>query len=174
MLLAHGGREQGYALHLLGGKPAFDVRVNGKVTRVTGNRKVNGRTKLTATLDAKAITLSVNDEQVATRPSPGLIPVQPKDDLSVGKDVLSAAGDYDAPNPFDGTIHSFKVAPSTAPAAPEPLSPPYHRVWSSRRRLPIIRWNEPRLHSEAHPVRSGLVGSTCPAGCRRSPHRNSG
>jgi len=118
VLLAHGGREHGYALHLVAGKPAFDVRVNGKVTRVSGPKRVNGRTKVTATLDKKSITLSVNGEQVAEKPSPGLIPKQPKDDLSIGKDILSAAGNYEAPNPFDGTIHEFEVTTSSESTAP--------------------------------------------------------
>jgi len=149
VLLAHGGVEQGYALHLVAGKPAFDVRVNGVVTRVLSGKRVSGRTKLTATLDKKAMTLSVNGEEVASKPSPGLIPVQPKDDLSVGRDILSAAGDYDSPNPFGGTIHDFKVTTgsgtipasswkTTPNALPKPLfaDPHYHGSCD-----PEIVWN---------------------------------
>ena len=32
VVVAQGGREQGYAIHLLDGRLAFDVRVNGEVT----------------------------------------------------------------------------------------------------------------------------------------------
>ena len=41
--------------------------------------------------------------------SPGLIPVQPKDELSVGFDESSAAGDYSAPNDFDGTVTHLDI-----------------------------------------------------------------
>ena len=34
MIVAHGGREYGYAVHLLDGKLAFDVRIEGNVTRI--------------------------------------------------------------------------------------------------------------------------------------------
>ncbi|MFW6171368.1 MAG: arylsulfatase, partial [Planctomycetota bacterium] len=35
VIVVQGGREQGYAVHLLDGRLAFDVRVNGAVTRIT-------------------------------------------------------------------------------------------------------------------------------------------
>ncbi len=110
VILAQGGREHGYALHFVDGTAAFDVRVNGKVTRLTAARpSANGRIQLTASLTDKTMSLTVSDQPAVERPSPGLIPVQPKDDLSIGEDLLSAAGDYAAPNPFNGTIISSTV-----------------------------------------------------------------
>ena len=112
VIVAQGGREHGYAVHFVKGKAAFDVRVNGKVKRVIANEAISGVIRIEASLDRKLMTLAVNGKEVASTESPGLIPVQPKDDMSVGQDTLSAAGNYDAPNPFNGTIVSTKVNPT--------------------------------------------------------------
>ncbi len=109
VVLAQGGREHGFAVHFIEGKPAFDWRVDGEVTRVIGPGPVGGEVKLEVAVGTGTIALSVNGAEVARTASPGLIPVQPKDDLSIGRDLLSAAGDYEAPNPFNGTIISTRV-----------------------------------------------------------------
>ena len=108
VVVAQGGREHGYALHFVGGRPAFDVRVNGKVHRLMAKRTQNGTLKLEASFDADSMKLGVNGKFTQSE-SPGLIPVQPKDGLDVGFDDQSAAGDYAAPNPFNATILSAKV-----------------------------------------------------------------
>jgi hypothetical protein len=41
-------------------------------------------------------------------PSPGLIPVQPKDPLSIAQDELTAAGNYEAPNHLRGQVLSHQ------------------------------------------------------------------
>jgi iduronate 2-sulfatase len=109
VVLAQGGNQHGYALHFVDGKPAFDVRVNRKSTRIVADSTVQGKITLRATLSATQMSLSVNGSEVASGPSPGLIPVQPQNGLSIGQDELSAAGDYDAPNPFKGKIIATKV-----------------------------------------------------------------
>lgn len=110
VVLAQGGNQHGYAVHFLpGGIPAFDVRVNGKVTRIAGETKVGGEVSLVATLDAEVMTLSHNGTEIARAKSPGLIPSQPLDALSIGQDILSAAGDYEAPNPFNNMIWNTRV-----------------------------------------------------------------
>ena len=108
VVVAQGGREHGYALHFVGGRPALDVRVNGKVHRLMAKRTQNGTLKLEASFDADLMKLGVNGKFTQSK-SPGLIPVQPKDGLDVGFDDQSAAGDYAAPNPFNATILSAKV-----------------------------------------------------------------
>ncbi len=110
VVLAQGGREQGYAIHFVEGRPAFDVRINGKVTRLIATQPSSEKQlKLHATLNEHSIILSVNDEIVAEQKSHGLIPVQPKDGLSVGLDSETSAGDYEAPNRFNGTVTSTRV-----------------------------------------------------------------
>lgn len=124
VVLAQGGQEHGYAVHFLpGGLPAFDVRVDGKVTRIAGKEKAAGEVSLVATLDREAMTLFYNGREIARAESPGLIPVQPQDPLSIGQDVLSAAGDYDAPNPFNNMIWNTRVeAGGKPPKVAKPMS----------------------------------------------------
>ena len=57
------------------------------------------------------MSLSINGRKVAEGASPGLIPVQPKDGLDIGRDTLTAAGDYDAPNSLDGEVSNLRVTP---------------------------------------------------------------
>lgn len=109
VVLAHGGIEHGYALHFIEGKAAFDVRVRGEVTRIVAEKAARGRIRLQASLDREKMRLEVDDDPAVTKPSPGLIPVQPKDALSVGLDILSEAGHYEPPNPFNGTIVNTRV-----------------------------------------------------------------
>lgn len=140
VVLAQGGREHGYALHFVEGRPAFDVRIGGKVTRLIALAAVRGSVKLEATLTKTRMTLAVNGHPVGGIDSPGLIPVQPKDGLSLGRDDLSAAGDYDAPNPFDGTIVNNRVETgSKAPAVPSPMSrPEIEAGWKSHDRALFV------------------------------------
>ncbi|MDB4413520.1 sulfatase [Pirellulaceae bacterium] len=109
VVLAQGGREHGYAIHFIDGLAAFDVRINGTVTRVLAKDKVSGRLEILATLTKQHQTLSINGIEVAKRISSGLIPVEPKDELSIGFDDLSAAGAYEAPNRFLGKVISTQV-----------------------------------------------------------------
>ena len=108
VVLAQGGREQGYALHFIKGIPALDVRVNGKVTRLISNERPRGGIRLKATITAEELSLTVNGKTTKAK-SPGLIPVQPKDPLDVGRDSQSAAGNYPDGNPFNGKVGSSKV-----------------------------------------------------------------
>ena len=109
VIVAQGGRRFGYALHLAGGKLAFDVRIRGKVTRVLSKLAVPRKFRAQATLDARSIKLHVEGRLLARIESPGLIPEQPSDPLEVGRDTRSAAGDYAAPNDFAGVIHRIEV-----------------------------------------------------------------
>lgn len=108
VVLAQGGREHGYAIHWLNEKIAFDVRVNGQVARVQIKGPVKGALKVVANLNAEVMSLEVGGAR-AQMESPGLIPVQPKDDLSIGFDDQSAAGNYNSPNPFNGKVFSHRV-----------------------------------------------------------------
>ncbi|YCM46553.1 arylsulfatase [Verrucomicrobiaceae bacterium 227] len=109
VILAQGGIEHGYALHFIKGIPTLDIRINGKVTRLSAPEKVTGEIKLLAKITNSQLSLTVNGKKV-TAPSPGLIPVQPKDPLSIGLDNQTAAGDYESPNPFNGKILGHKIS----------------------------------------------------------------
>lgn len=109
VIVAQGGREHGYAVHMLSGKLAFDVRVNGKVTRVESPQPMPQQFEFASTFDAQRMVLAVDGKMVAECQSPGLIPNQPSDPLSIGSDERSAAGNYNAPNTFNGTVRNVKV-----------------------------------------------------------------
>ena len=69
-----GGRQHGYALHFVDGRPAFDVRVNGKVTRLIAPEAVSGEITLSAILDREIMTLAVNDGETLVGASPASSP----------------------------------------------------------------------------------------------------
>jgi arylsulfatase len=56
------------------------------------------------------MTLLVNGKTVATGKASGLIPTQPQDGLSIGRDEKTAVGDYTAPNPLTGTVTKVNVS----------------------------------------------------------------
>jgi arylsulfatase len=116
VIVAQGGREHGYAVHLLEGRLAFDVRVHGQVTRIAAERTVPQAFDFRATLSPTVMKLEIDGNVVAEGRSPGLIPVQPQDALTIGRDELSAAGEYEAPNPLQGKIGEIKVTPGKVPA----------------------------------------------------------
>lgn len=132
VIVAQGGREHGYAVHLLGGRLIFDVRVNRTVTRLTSPHPVPRKFSFTATLTPEEMQLHVNGLQIARRRSAGLIPLQPGDGLSVGRDELSAAGDYRAPNPFRGTITAVDVAAGSEVRALRPVISPLTTPWGEK------------------------------------------
>jgi arylsulfatase len=125
VVVAQGGREHGYAVHLVDGKLAFDVRVRGAVTGIISKTAAPREFDFEAKLTPESMTLAVDGKKVAEGPSPGLIPVQPKDSMNIGRDELTAAGDYTPPNPLRGTVENLKVIPGEAhQGAATPTVPP--------------------------------------------------
>jgi len=112
VVLAQGGNRHGYALFLSGGRLGFSVRVDGRGTTILAPETPAGRFAVKARLDSDAaMHLAINGRSVAEGRAPGLIPVQPVDELSVGEDSRSAVGDYTPPHPLRGTISEVRVVP---------------------------------------------------------------
>lgn len=116
VVLAQGGREQGYAISFNKGQPVFSIRVNQKVVEIKSDRRFSGVLEIEAELNTVEMVLKINGETIAKGKSPGLIPVQPKDDLSIGEDRLSAVGKYESPFAFNGKV--LKTEIKTKPAVP--------------------------------------------------------
>ncbi|TWU35045.1 sulfatase-like hydrolase/transferase [Novipirellula artificiosorum] len=154
VVIAQGGREHGYALHFIDGRPAFDVRVNGEVKRILSDKPVSGNIKLHATLSSDTMTLSINDQAPMTEHSPGLIPVQPKDALSVGADERTAAGDYSVPNPLNGQVIRHQVDTSlespTVKAADDFPASAFIQEMSDRKPGPVMDAATIRAGLESH------------------------
>ncbi|BCX49460.1 glycosylhydrolase family 43 [Haloferula helveola] len=139
VILSQGGVEHGIALHLIEGRPAFDVRVDGKVTRLACKKPVKGNTRIVAKLDPATMTLAVDGGESVTMRSPGLIPHQPKDPLCIGEDTLTSAGDYPAPNRFTGgTIVTATVEEGAPVAAAEVAAPNNGKATSAM----MTEWGE--------------------------------
>jgi arylsulfatase A-like enzyme len=110
VILAQGGRQHGYALHLERGCPVFSVRVAGTLVEVKAAAVPTGKFSLAATLDRDgAMHLTVNGQEAGTGKAVGLIPVQPQDELSLGEDSRTAVGDYVSPHPLQGRVQNVKV-----------------------------------------------------------------
>jgi len=112
VVLAQGGQQNGYALHLKDGKLIFSVRIAQKLTAIESGEPLPPRQcRLEARLARDgAMTLLVNGKTVATGKASGLIPTQPQDGLSIGRDEKTAVGDYTAPNPLTGTVTKVNVS----------------------------------------------------------------
>jgi len=109
VVLAHGGLRFGYSLHFVDGRPAFSIRNEGQLTEWVAEESVKGVVDLRVALTAETIKLTVNDQVVLERPSPGLLKSQPIIGLAVGRDQGDPVGSYEAPNPFNGRIVSHAV-----------------------------------------------------------------
>ncbi len=142
VVLAQGGKEHGYALHFINGSPALDVRVNGTVTRLKAPPSASGKFVLEAKIQQKKLILTVNGKSVTTK-SPGLIPVQPKDDLSLGEDSLTSAGIYEAPNRFTGKLLTQRIKAGPESSRKLQLSEPTNMLtpWG-KRVTPANAWQE--------------------------------
>jgi hypothetical protein len=110
VIVAQGGQGTGYALYVKNGRLAMAGRISGRVVEVispnklpAGEVKVAGRLSKNGTL-----SVYVAGAKVASKKSPGTIPM-PADGLQVGADLISAAGDYESPNKFSGSIKDVVV-----------------------------------------------------------------
>ena len=111
VIVAQGGVEHGYSVHLRDGVLTFDVRIDGNVRRLEAETKCAEQFVFQAVLDESHMSLSHADGQTTTCESPGLIPVQPADGLNYGFDDRTAAGNYTSPNPLRGKIRRITVEP---------------------------------------------------------------
>ncbi|RYX84814.1 hypothetical protein EON83_07680, partial [bacterium] len=110
VILAQGGIQRGYALHLDEGKPVFSVRQQGELYTAAAPTAPAGKFTIEAHLEKDGtMTLAVNGAIVARGKAPGVFTVQPQDPLSIGEDDLSAVGDYKSPNPLKGKVENVKV-----------------------------------------------------------------
>ena len=94
----------------MNGRLAFDVRVDGNVTRILSEHPAPKSFQFKAELNEENMILHIDGREVARGPSPGLIPVQPKDPQNIGRDELSSAGDYEPPNPLQGQVTELRIA----------------------------------------------------------------
>jgi arylsulfatase A-like enzyme len=113
ILIAHGGLAAGYALHLRAGHLVFTVRTGSgeAFTEIeTPSNALSGSTRITARLaDDRAMTLSVNDQLVATGKAASLILRQPQEDFCLGHDNAKPVAAYTAKEKFEGNFTDLKI-----------------------------------------------------------------
>jgi arylsulfatase A-like enzyme len=114
VVISHGGVHFGYALYFTRGRPAFCIRNKGELTELIAKKPIKGRFTVSAALNDKKISLSVNGREVASSESPGLLLGQPAIGMYLGEDFKDPVGKYKVPNKFNGRIHSHKTS-VTAP-----------------------------------------------------------
>ena len=113
VIVAQGGKANGYALLLQDGKLTFALRTGGELNTTgaeqalpAGSHKVQAR----VAADGK-VTLSVDGAEVASGKPAALIKRQPKEGLTIGSDGKAPVGDYEAPHAFSGKVENVKVEP---------------------------------------------------------------
>jgi arylsulfatase A-like enzyme len=109
VLLARGGKSQGYALWLKQGRPVFTVVVDGVRVTVEARDVVTDWTTVVGTIasDRKA-TLQVDGRIVAEAALAGLIPRNPSDTMQVGADLGSPVVEP-APPKFVGWMERVRL-----------------------------------------------------------------
>jgi arylsulfatase A-like enzyme len=109
MILARGGRAQGYALWWKQGHPAFTIVIGSKPITIEAKEMVTDWATVmgTITSDGKA-TLHVDGRLVADAALPGLIERNPNDAMQVGADLGSPVVEP-APPKFTGWIERVRL-----------------------------------------------------------------
>jgi arylsulfatase A-like enzyme len=110
VILARGGNANGYAIHLVDGKPVFSVTAQSRTTSVEAKKSIVGEwAHLAGVITAdKRLVLYVNGEVVATASLPAFIPRDPNDTMQLGADSGSQVAEYKSSG-FVGLIESVRI-----------------------------------------------------------------
>ena len=109
VILARGGRSQGYALWLKAGCPAFTVTVGNKPVTVTAKEPLTDWATLTGVLtEGHTVQLFVNGKPVGAAPLRDFIESDPNDLMQIGADLGSPVI-TPAPPKFLGLIESVRI-----------------------------------------------------------------
>lgn len=109
IILAHGGRVYGYALHLQGGKLHFTIRNRDAIT-ISAPAPTAEKYAIEASLAADGtLTLLIDGKPAATGKAPSLISRQPAENLALGHDDGASVANYQSAAAFEGTITNLKI-----------------------------------------------------------------
>ena len=113
VILSRGGPAEGFALYITGGRPAFAVRVGGKLDTVTAKKSILGGewVHLAGVLtENKRLQLYIDGELAADAPAPnGFLTSDPAQTMEIGADDGGFAGDYPTPSGFSGLIDEVRL-----------------------------------------------------------------
>lgn len=109
VVLARGGKSQGYSLWIKDRKPAFTVAADGKPTTVQGEQPITGWTVLTGVITPEwQAELYVDGRKVAGAPLGGFIGGDPGDTMQIGADTGSPVVQPPPPN-YRGLIERVSL-----------------------------------------------------------------
>jgi arylsulfatase len=111
VIIAQGGTNHGWALHVWEGQLRFVTRHGGKLTALVAKGafpktavKVSAQLQIDGT-----VTLKVDDKVVVEGKTPGPMLDMPLDGLEVGVDLNGAVGRYPADKVFEGTVKNLSL-----------------------------------------------------------------
>lgn len=111
VILAHGGSNLGYVLHVFNGKLRLTVCRNGKREFVESAEPLaQGELKIVARVKApQGMVLRVNNVVVARDQVGGPLPRRPIDTLEIGSDMKGRVGHYNNAHYYRGQIKSIEL-----------------------------------------------------------------
>jgi hypothetical protein len=111
VIVSHGGPQTGYALTLIDGRAAFEVRIDSKLTTAVGVDRLIGEWHHVAGVlaaDGK-LAVYVDGEVTATADAKSTLPIAPKQGLQIGADDAGAVGEKTAPNALIGALDEIRI-----------------------------------------------------------------
>jgi arylsulfatase A-like enzyme len=111
IILARGGKSQGYALHLAGGKPTFTVNASNKPASVTADQEITGAwTHLAAVLSSEGkLLIYINGKLAGTEKGKGFITSDPNDLMQIGADLGSSVLGEGSSTGLNGLVESVQL-----------------------------------------------------------------
>jgi hypothetical protein len=111
VIVSHGGPQSGYALTLIDGRAAFEVRIDSNLTTAVGvDRLVGDWHHVAGVLAADGkLTVYVDGQPAATADAKSTLPIAPKQGLQIGADEGGAVGEKAAPNALIGALDEIRI-----------------------------------------------------------------
>ncbi|MCA9052279.1 MAG: PQQ-binding-like beta-propeller repeat protein, partial [Planctomycetaceae bacterium] len=111
VILSHGGPQTGYALSLIDGRAAFEVRIGSKLFSAVGVDRIIGDWHHVAGVLAAdgQLTVYVDGEPAGTGDAKSTLPVTPKQGLQIGADEGGTVGEKESPNALIGALDEVRL-----------------------------------------------------------------
>lgn len=111
VIISQGGARHGYTLYQQGDRLIFTIRADRKLTTATAELPTTTTDhEIQATLEKSGrLSIRLAGAEAATAQATSVINEHPGDPLSVGRDILSPVGEYEAPHEYRGDVRQADV-----------------------------------------------------------------